>query len=140
MTMTDTLPEFAFTPEDERPYDRWSFDLTYDKAPEGSRAFHQWGMTGPEIPNAYQNPKSLPTSTSNWDSDVMDNGDDILHHVLSCAVNEAVHEALEWLRLDGETLLDPHGTHEMEIFAAVSSLTSRLTSLAVTAYKERTNT
>lgn len=135
--MTDTLPEFEFMPGSDDLYSRWSFDLTYGRAPEGSRAFHQWGMTGPDIPNTYQD--SAPTSTSNWDSDIMDSGDDIFTHVMSCAIQEAVHEALEWLRLDGEVLLDPHGTHEYEIFATVAEMLSKLTPLAKRAYQERTS-
>ncbi|WP_328344716.1 hypothetical protein [Micromonospora sp. NBC_00421] len=44
------------------------------------------------------------------------------------AVNEAVHEVLEWFRVDGLPWLDPHGSpaHEDEVCAAVDELVDRL--------------
>lgn len=135
----DTLAEFDYDPDSaDELYSRWSYGLTFARANEGERKFHPFGMTGPHIPNSYQNKKSGPLSNGSWDQDIMDSGDNVLCHVVSCVVNEAVHEALEWLRLDGEVLLDPHGMYETRIYNATHQLAAELTEIAKKAYHQRT--
>lgn len=109
--------------------ERVSFQLTYDEAPRKRHVF-VGGIDGPSIPDAY-NPGE--TSPGEWDDPdaifLPANRQAVLAHFMSMAVNEAVHEALEWFRFDGKPLLDPHGEQEQRIHAHVNQLAEELFSL-----------
>ncbi|GIG93017.1 hypothetical protein [Plantactinospora endophytica] len=105
-------------------------------------------MTGPDIPCAYgreidasgdwNHPRddSFATVHGGWED-----GGDVeivfaerdeagwIDRYANYAVNEAVHEALEWFRVDGHPWLDPHGPAENEIYDAVNDLVDRLASI-----------
>jgi hypothetical protein len=46
------------------------------------------------------------------------------------AVGEAVHEVLEWFRVDGQLWLDPHGRHEDRIAQLARDLATTYAGLA----------
>lgn len=113
------------------PLDRFWYGLTFAR---GDRTIAPFGIDGPEIPNARHDLGSWSKqSPGDWSSEIDDSGDDALAHVIRCAVQEAVHEALEWLRLDGKQILNPHGEHEVRIFNLVDELVDGLWSLATEA-------
>lgn len=104
-------------------YDRLTFHLTYGYAPD--RDFHPGFISGPDIPNAY-NPTGIP-SGGEWEMGDLAPDDDatdeqILASFFAAAVSEATHEALEWFKLDGTTVLDPHGEHEALIHGLAQQL------------------
>jgi hypothetical protein len=59
------------------------------------------------------------------------------NHFLCMAVNEAVHEVLEWFRVDEARYLDPHGQHLSAIVTAATGLAFALADLATTARSGR---
>lgn len=131
--------------------ERVSFQLTYGRSPV-QRRFSPGELTGPPIPCAYGNPldasggwtdSSADTPASQdggwYDSRDWPDPDDPacrseqqwVDVFAGYAVNEAVHEALEWFRVDGRPWLDPHGTpaDEDEITGAVDELVARLAAI-----------
>lgn len=104
------------------------------------REFFEDGLFGPHVPNAYHDasdPASPSTQCGEWyhGSDIPGeeaSQSEWLAHFAAMCVAEAVHEALEWYRVDGKPWLDPHGTHEQAIHGAVTELTDRLAKLAET--------
>lgn len=102
---------------------RTSFQLSYRRSPE-QRVFHRNGLTGPRIDCAFNpdgfgagdweepeawarpcdpdtdEPMGDPTSVDEWHAAFFD-----------LAVAEAVHEACEWFKVDGRTVVDPHAPH-----------------------------
>lgn len=93
------------------------------------RTFTQDMLFGPSLPNA----RGDGSSDGGWTSgDAPDDGADVevwLAHFAEMVVSEAVHEALEWLRVDGALWLDPHGPAEYLIHSAVHDLCVRLAAL-----------
>lgn len=115
-------------------YGRLSYGLTYTYE---ERTFDFVGMYGPDIPNAYNPADPDDTTPGEWCHDVSDCDNDPVYHVLSMAVYEAIHEALEWTRLDGEILLDPHDRKwENDILALSGDVSAKLFELAKRANKE----
>lgn len=111
---------------------RTEYQLSYHRAPK-RREFHEWGLDGPLIDNAYTDPDSDHEASGDWDdpellhSPLTEQG--VFARFFSMAVNEAVHEALEWFRIDGQIVLDPHGQHESTIFKVVGEMIDGLWSL-----------
>jgi hypothetical protein len=107
--------------------ERCEFQLTYARSAV-RREFSEGVLTGSPIDNAYGGDLK---ASGEWDD-----GDDFLvmrstpeewiTRFARYAINEAVHEALEWFRVDGKPWLDPHGDFEDEIYAEVGSLCDRL--------------
>lgn len=108
---------------------RVSFQLTYGRA-EKPRRFQPGFLDGPDIPCAYGGEVD---ASGAWE----DGGDmgevfaerteeEWVTRYASYAINEGVHEVLEWLRVDGRPWLDPHGPDEDEVYAAVGELVARL--------------
>lgn len=125
---------------------RVSFQLTYAKA-DRRREFRPGELTGPVVPCAYggeldasggwnDSSDDDPTVDGGWEDG--GNADDVfanrteaewIGRYASYAINEAVHEALEWLRVDGCPWLDPHGPAEDEIYEAVGEMVTRLSAI-----------
>lgn len=136
---------------------RMSFQLTYARSPR-RREFRPGELTGPDIPCAYGGeinasgdwndprddaPADVPGTwtdggdrvqahTEEWES----GGEyyarievDWIDRYANYAVNEGVHEVLEWLRVDGRPWLDPHGPAEAAIYAAVNDMVDRLATI-----------
>ncbi|MEU1813246.1 hypothetical protein [Micromonospora aurantiaca (nom. illeg.)] len=108
---------------------RVSFQLTYARAPR-RRHFTPGELTGPDIPCAYDGPIA---ASGYWeDSRDLDevhpdrSEDDWINRYAGYAVAEAIHEALEWLRVDGQPWLDPHGRNSRQVHAAVDDLVNQL--------------
>lgn len=115
-------------PEDEVDYSGLTFKLTYRYDP--TRKLWAGGVTGKEIPNAYK-PTSKTWSPGEWHHEADDADLDPVRHALQCAVGEAVHEALEWLHLNGKPLIDPHNPAlEPEVLSLATSLADGLFELA----------
>lgn len=115
--------------------ERVSFQLNYSRAPE-AREFRPGHMAGPMIDDAFggehpvsgewaQNP---PPAWYIPESPEMTQADWIAHFA-HMALNEAVHEALEWFQVDGRPWLNPHGEHENAIYAATDQLAAALAAL-----------
>lgn len=111
--------------------ERVSFQLTYARA-EKRRRFTPGFLDGPDIPCAYGG----ELASSAWE----DSGDlgevfadrteqEWIDRYASYAINEGVHEVLEWFRVDGRPWLDPHGKAEDEVYAAVGELVARLAAI-----------
>lgn len=108
---------------------RLSFQLTY--ARDTTRRFHAMGIVGADLPNSYQEGEM---ASGSWDQDGMADPTDeraLVAEAFNAALGEAVHEALEWFKLDGQPLLDPHDRGvEDDVHAAVRDLTDALLFLA----------
>ncbi|MFB6392667.1 hypothetical protein [Polymorphospora lycopeni] len=106
---------------------RVEFQLTYARSPV-RRKFGSDGITGPSIPCAYG--RDLNAS-GDWD-DPRPTDPPILNpagwidRYAGYAVAEAIHEALEWCRVDGAPWLDPHGPAEQQIHAEVDRFVAAL--------------
>lgn len=109
-------------------YDRLECRLTYAEA-GASRRMGPWGIDGPDLPSARGGDRTQP---GDWSHDIADSGGDPVRQALAMVVAEAVHEALEWLHLDSEPLLDPHGPGENDVHQAVAALNDRLWEIACT--------
>ncbi len=111
---------------------RTTFQLTYARSPR-PRQFSPAQLTGPDIPCAYGGDLD---ASGDW-LDGRDDADELparteadwIDRYANYAINEAVHEALEWLRVDGCPWLDPHGPAEAEVYAAVNELVDRLAAI-----------
>lgn len=112
-------------------YDQYDYRLTFAET-EHPRRFepheHRLSVTmiGSMIPNSYRHGEWAP---GDWMEDA-DPDDDTLGVVLRAAVGEAVHEALEWLKVGGRPVLDPHGPAEGAVMDAVHALANELARLA----------
>lgn len=102
---------------------RVDYRLTFAETPE-PRVVHTYGMDGPDIPNAYKHADSATTGSGGWDDPDMFydactvpnyTEQDAIERWFVTAVREAMHEAMEWFRVDGKILLDPHGDNEDKI-------------------------
>ena len=112
---------------------RVEFRLTYDRC--DSREFSPDGLFGPRIPDAYGRPGE--NAPGEWFSgDALNPEDGTITdrqwfaHWAQMAVNEAIHEALEWYRVDGTPWLDPHGSCERAIYAETAKLCRKLADMA----------
>jgi len=133
---------FELSPAAAEASARCSFQLTYERAP-GTRHFSPAHITGDPIANAWPEEPGEDRSPGEWDNgtecpayseatggcrdDVTT--DEWIDHYAAMAVCEAVHEALEWFRVDDQPWLDPHGPAEMKIYALVNQLTTGLAQL-----------
>lgn len=111
---------------------RCSFDLTYRRSDRPRQLTPGW-MSGGDIDNAYR-PDDKASGEWIWEDDRPDvPSDPTVHqwetHFASMAISEAVHEALEWFRVDGKPWLDPHGDQEPRIYDSVRALVESLAAL-----------
>ena len=99
---------------------RVDYRLTYEATPT-PRECHGNGISGPPIQNAYNPSDPKDRGSGDWeDPDFVDSMKELSEEAaidrwFVVAVREAVHEALEWYRVDGQIFLDPHGEHEISI-------------------------
>lgn len=109
---------------------RVSFQLSYQRSPE-TRRFDGDGITGPWIDDARTVGGSSPGEWSHDYPAAFADEAAWLARFFEAAVNEAVHEALEWFHVDGEPVLDPHGPRESEIYGVVNDMAKRLWDLRI---------
>lgn len=105
---------------------RVDFRLTFARTDE-PRHLHAHGIAGPRIANSYHghDPEDdtltgrTAQSSGSWeDPDHPGREEPEQAHIdrwFVTAVREAIHEALEWYRVDDDPYLDPHGWVETEI-------------------------
>jgi len=111
---------------------RVDFRLTY--AETEPRVFGPDHMEGPDIPDAF-GPPGAQAPGEWYGGSVLDTDDpnvparDWFAHWAHMAINEAIHEALEWFRVDGKPWLDPHGRHEATIYKYTGELCQLLAEL-----------
>jgi hypothetical protein len=114
--------------------ERCNFSLTYGRASQ-PRELYPGGMIGQPIDDVYHPGEQ---SSGDWDHDAPDGyydgavltEEDFIDHYAGMAISEAVHEALEWFRVDGKPWLDPHDPRaETAIFERVAELVAQLTDL-----------
>lgn len=107
----------------EKTASRVTYQLSFRQAP---REFGQDMLVGPRIPNA----RGQGQADGDWVAgDAPDEDADAetwLAHMAHMAVGEAVHEALEWLQVDGSPWLDPHGPAEFNIHDLVVEFCAKL--------------
>lgn len=109
--------------------ERVRFDLTYRRE-RGRRLFQPSGLSGHDIHNAY---RRGGWSNGEWSAEFPDWDDDSVDWVrefFTVAISEAVHEALEWFRVDGAPLLDPHWKHEETLMQMSAEFAHALYALA----------
>ncbi len=109
---------------------RCEFQLTYARSPV-RREFSPGWLDGPDLPDAYREDE---TASGAWmDGDALYDGPTTangwIDRYAAMAINEVVHEGLEWMRVDGRPWLDPHGASERLIYEAVNELCMRLAEL-----------
>jgi len=123
----------------EAAAERVGFQLCYYRS-ETRREFSNGGvvLTGPDIDNAHAVPGEPPIesefSPGEWsclEEPKPSNGeepsvDDWVRKYIFMALQEVVHEGLEWLRVDGVNWIDPHGKHMGEVADAVDRLVTEL--------------
>lgn len=111
---------------------RVEYCLTYERC--APRTFYPSELHGPDIPDAFAD-RFMPGEWYDGD-DGPDPDDpeatqaDWFAKFAKMAVNEAVHESLEWFKVDDRPWLNPHGDHEREIFRLVNKLCADLAVLA----------
>jgi hypothetical protein len=117
----------------EQAVSRVDHRLIYGRT-EKPRTWKREELEGPDIPDAFHEGKLSPGA---WLQQIQISRDeeefsqeDWLAHFLSMAVNEAVHEVLEYFRVDGRPYLNPHGQCEEEIYILVNELAAELAGLA----------
>jgi hypothetical protein len=111
---------------------RTSFQLTYSRA-KTERYFHDDGISGDNIDDALGS-GTAPGEWSNggalirWMADDPELTEDrVLRQFFTDALSEAIHEALEWFRIDGKTALNPHdGLVETAIYERCSQFAADL--------------
>lgn len=118
----------------EQTRSRVDYRLTYERTQP--REFHPDMLYGPDLPDAF----GEGTASGEWFTDDHPSEDDPevteedwFSHFLHMALGEAVHEVLEWFKVDGRPWLDPHGHHEPDIHHSVRELAAQLA-----AYRLRT--
>lgn len=110
---------------------RVEYCLTFDRC--APRTFYTSELHGPDIPDAFSD-RFMPGEWYDGDDgpdpdDPNVTPEDWFAKFAKMAVNEAVHEALEWLKVDDKPWLNPHGEHESEIFRLVNNLCADLAKL-----------
>ncbi len=100
----------------ERASNRVTYDLSFKRA-ETPRQFDSYELAGDQIDDAYAPPGKK--SYGGWScphfSEIDGNEEAWLQEFFCVAVTEAVHEALEWFRIDGRLVMNPHGKNETAI-------------------------
>jgi hypothetical protein len=101
-----TATQVGFPDSIEALNERVDYRLTF--APTDAPRRWCWDMLdGPDLPNA--RPEAKHPSPGTWTTEFDDYGPKYAHQfVLEAVIGEAIHEALEWLRVDGDLLIDPH--------------------------------
>lgn len=116
----------------DRAVARVEYRLTFDKC--DPRSIYPGELLGPDIPCAFTEGRLMPGEWYDGESpsaeDPEQTEQDWFAHFAKMAVNEAVHEALEWLKVDGRCWLNPHGEHERAIYREVNRMCARLAKLA----------
>ncbi|GAA2679687.1 MULTISPECIES: hypothetical protein [Actinosynnema] len=105
------------------------YQLTF-ACEEQPRVFERDRMLGEDMPDAYT---PGATVVGEWyGGDVLEDDAPVeqwLEHFARMAVGEAVHEALEWLRVHDRPWLDPHGPHERKIHQLTEEFVAQLAAL-----------
>lgn len=102
----------------EKASERVSYDLSFKRA-ETPRKFREYELTGDDLDDAFS--PAGQKSTGHWECPHFMEGDarppeDWFREFFKVAITEAVHEAMEWFRIDGRLVINPHGKNEMKIF------------------------
>ena len=131
--MSDMSDQAAISMEEAQR--RCAYHLTYDRA---DRSLTSGGMEGPDIPCAYEGAidedgkiHSAHKGSGEWVGNpcwIEDEAtpEDWIEFWFTCAIDEAVHEALEHFHVDGKPWLDPHGRMEGKVFDASGELARTL--------------
>ena len=117
--------------------ERVSFDLTFRRSPE-PRVFEPVGIDGCRLDCADEAGKTASGYWShdwNLEWDVPAEFWMWVRSFFGAAVAEAMHEALEWFKVDGETFLDPHGPAEVFFYGLVDEFAEKLWNLRDTAQR-----
>lgn len=132
MTTNATTEAIADEEAAELAAARVSFQLTYARA-DRVRMFSPGVMSGPSIPNAYGGDLNASGDWEDGDDDADPYASrteaEWIGRYANYAINEAVHEALEWFRVDGKPWLDPHGEDQDVIYGEVNALVARLAAI-----------
>lgn len=104
---------------------RCEFQLTYARSPM-LREFGVGMLTGLSIPDAYRPGRTAAGEWCDADAVVDTDPESWIDRYANYAINEGVHEVLEWFRVDGKPWLDPHGPAAPEIYEAVNALAAKL--------------
>jgi hypothetical protein len=112
--------------------ERTDYQLHYSRSPV-RRAFHNDGISGSQIDDAFHPGETMSgewCAGMNWIHD-WDVPEAVwIERFFTVAIQEAVHEALEWFRLDGQVLLSPHDAdHEVDILDRSAEFAETLFSL-----------
>lgn len=117
----------------EKAADRIEYRLTFGRTEE-PRSFDREIITGPRLPDAVNEGQ---TSTGDWHCFITPpdiyKRPTVNHWIESYfegAIQEAIHEVLEWFKVDGERFMDPHnfGT-ETQIMEEVNTMVGKLLQL-----------
>ncbi|WP_158894267.1 hypothetical protein [Amycolatopsis anabasis] len=118
---------------------RLSYRLAF--GPTDTREFRPGELFGPDTPDALGVRDRVPGDWGKTDcpdeTDPAVSEQDWIAHFLTLALNEAVHEVLEWFQVDGVRYLNPHGGHEAAIVKHVDRLAEQLALLAETDEQNR---
>jgi hypothetical protein len=114
----------------QRASARVEFQLTYARC-ESRREIEPGRLSGPEIADAYRTGEKAPGDWEDGDDAryVDYDEDGWINRYASYAVTEAIHEALEWFRVDGKPWLNPHGLAENRIYKLTNKLCADLAEL-----------
>lgn len=106
---------------------RVEFRLTYDRTEP--REFGRTELDGPMMPCAYGDGRQWG-KWADFDDPDQSTENAWIDKYARMAIGEAVHEALEWFRVDGKPWLDPHGMDvESAVHREVNALCVRLAEL-----------
>lgn len=106
---------------------RVTFQLTYDRTEP--REFSRTELDGPMMPCAYSDGRQVG-EWADFDDPDEPTEDAWVDKYARMAIGEAVHEALEWFRVDGKPWIDPHGLDlESAVHEEVNALCTRLAAL-----------
>lgn len=125
----DTVAEESETDPWDKAASRVSFQLTYTRA-DAPRAFEPGVLAGPWIADAYRPGERSPGDWESPDGALLADQDELteaewVDHYAGYAIAEAIHEALEWFRVDGRPWMNPHGRAEDRIHELVGALCER---------------
>lgn len=114
----------------ERAAKRIDFQLTYARS-EQAREFTPGWLSGPQIADAFRPGSTASGEWSNPDDEARADltEDEWIERFASYAINEAIHEALEWFQVDGRPWLSPHGKSEDMIYVLTNRLCAELAEL-----------
>lgn len=104
---------------------RVEYPLTFDVLGT-SRRFSDTTLSGPDLINTHDPSTTSSGLWSDFDDPRTDDTAGWIDKFAAMALSEAVHEALEWFRVDGQQYLDPHGCQADAINAEVTALCARL--------------